>query len=127
MSVCVTQGIRISVRTRFLVDQSEPEQNKFLYAYEVTIVNEGSEPAQLLTRHWVVKDGDNNVQEVRGEGVVGKTPYLARGQSFTYTSYCQLQSEWGSMRGSYGMVRPSGESFQAEIAPFALLPQHLLN
>jgi ApaG protein len=127
MSICITQGIRISVNTRYLSDESDPDQSKYIFAYEVTIENEGEAPAQLLTRHWIIKDAENNVEEVRGDGVIGQMPYLDPGQAFTYTSFCPLRSKFGVMRGSYGMVRPDGETFEAEIAPFALLPQFMLN
>lgn len=127
MSVAVTQGIRVMVQTQYLPDQSDPSANKYLFAYQITIANEGTQPAQLLTRHWIIKDALNHVEEVRGEGVVGETPYLEPGQSFTYTSYCPLRTEYGTMRGTYGMVRPDGETFDAVIAPFALMPHSMLN
>ena len=127
MSVAVTQGIKISVITRYLAEESEHEQSKYIFAYQVTIENEGSEPAQLLTRHWIIKDAVNHVEEVIGEGVVGNTPLLEPGKSFTYTSFCPLATEWGIMGGSYGMVRPNGETFDAIIAPFVLLPHYMLN
>jgi ApaG protein len=88
VSVCVTQGIKVSVETQYLPDQSEPQNGKWIFAYDITITNEGSEPAQLLTRHWIIKDAQHQIEEVRGEGVVGETPYLEPGQSFSYRSYC---------------------------------------
>ena len=127
MSVCVTQGIKVSVETQYLPDQSEPQNGKWIFAYDITITNEGSEPAQLLTRHWIIKDAQHHIEEVRGEGVVGETPYLEPGQSFSYRSYCPLSTEYGTMRGTYGMVRPGGGEFEAVIAPFVLIPQNLLN
>lgn len=127
MSVAVTQGIRVMVQTQYLPDQSDPAANKYLFAYQITIANEGTQPAQLLTRHWIIKDALNHVEEVRGEGVVGETPHLEPGQSFTYTSYCPLRTEYGTMRGTYGMIRPDGETFDAVIAPFALMPHYMLN
>jgi ApaG protein len=127
VSVAVTQGIRVMVQTQYLPDQSDPAANKFLFAYQITIANEGTLPAQLLTRHWIIKDAHNHVEEVRGEGVVGETPHLEPGQSFTYTSYCPLRTEYGTMRGTYGMARPDGETFDAVIAPFALMPHYMLN
>jgi ApaG protein len=127
MSVAITNGIRITVATRYLENESEPQQNKYLFAYEITISNEGDMQAQLLSRHWIIQDALNSVDEVRGEGVVGKTPTLDPGNSFTYTSYCPLRTEWGIMKGTYSMVRPNGEEFDAVIAPFALMSPHLLN
>jgi ApaG protein len=127
MSIAITQGIRISVKTRYLADESAPKQEKFVFAYQITIANEGSEDVQLLARHWIIQDAVNHVDEVIGEGVVGQTPLLAPGHEFTYTSYCPLKTEWGLMKGSYSMARSDGEHFEAVIAPFALMPPHLLN
>jgi ApaG protein len=127
MSIAITQGIKISVQTRYLEDESEPKQDKFVFAYQITIANEGSDEAQLLTRHWLIQDATNHVDEVIGDGVIGQMPVLTPGNEFVYTSYCPLKTEWGIMKGSYGMVRPDGEQFEAVIAPFVLMPPHLLN
>jgi ApaG protein len=127
MSIATTHGIRITVRTRYLEDESEPRREKFVFAYQIAIANEGNDEAQLLTRHWIIQDAGNHVDEVIGDGVIGQTPVLAPGQEFVYTSYCPLKTEWGVMKGTYGMMRPDGERFEAVIAPFALLPPYLLN
>jgi ApaG protein len=127
MSVAITQGIRITVRIRYLEDESEPKREKFVFAYQIAIANEGSDEAQLLTRHWIIQDATNHVDEVIGDGVVGQMPVLAPGQEFVYTSYCPLKTEWGVMKGAYGMMRPDGERFEAVIAPFVLMPPYLLN
>lgn len=127
MSVAITEGIRIAVEARYLEEKSEPQQDKYLFAYEITISNEGENEAQLLTRHWIIQDATNYVDEVVGEGVIGETPILEPGRSFTYTSFCPLRTEWGIMKGTYGMVRPGGEEFNAVIAPFVLMPPYLLN
>jgi ApaG protein len=127
MSVAITEGIRIAVAARYLEDKSEPQLDKFLFAYEITISNEGDDDAQLLTRHWIIQDATNYVDEVVGEGVIGKTPVLEPGHSFRYTSFCPLRTEWGIMKGTYGMIRPDGEVFDAVIAPFVLMPPYLLN
>lgn len=127
MSIATTHGIRITVRTRYLEDESEPRREKFVFAYQIAIANEGDEDARLLTRHWIIQDAGNHVDEVIGDGVIGQTPVLAPGQEFVYTSYCPLKTEWGMMKGTYGMMRPDGERFEAIIAPFALLPPYLLN
>jgi len=127
MTVAITQGIKVSVITRYLPDESEPEQDKYVFAYQVTIENEGSQTAQLLTRHWIIKDAHNHIEEVQGEGVVGQVPIIAPGQSHTYVSFCPLRTDWGLMSGSYGMVRPNGEQFDAVIAPFVLLTHSMLN
>ncbi len=127
MSVCVTQGIKISVEPVYAPEQSEPQKSKYLFAYHITIENEGEQSAQLLTRHWIIKDAWHNVEEVRGDGVVGETPILEPGAAYTYSSWCPLRTEYGTMRGSYGMVRPDGEEFEAVIAPFALMPTSMMN
>lgn len=127
MSIALTNGIRVSVKTQYLENESEPKHEKFVFAYQITIANEGPDDAQLLTRHWVIQDATNHVDEVIGEGVIGETPILTPGREFVYTSYCPLKTEWGIMKGSYGMVREDGETFDAVIAPFALMPPHLLN
>jgi ApaG protein len=127
MSVAITNGIRVAVATRYLPDHSEPKEEKFVFAYDITISNEGDEQAQLLARHWIIQDATNFVDEVIGEGVVGETPILQPGRSFSYTSFCPLRTEWGVMKGTYNMARPDGEEFEAVIAPFVLMPPHLLN
>ena len=127
MSEAITEGIRIAVKARYLEEKSEPQQEKYLFAYQITISNEGEDDAQLLTRHWIIQDATNYVDEVVGEGVIGETPLLVPGRSFTYTSFCPLRTEWGIMKGTYGMIRPDGEVFDAVIAPFALMPPYLLN
>lgn len=127
MSVAITHGIKVSIRSRFLESESEPEEEKFCFAYDVTVANEGTTPVQLIARHWIIKDAMNRIEEVRGEGVIGQMPWIDPGESFTYTSWCPLTTEYGSMRGSYTMQRPNGETFEATIAPFALQLPALLN
>ncbi len=120
MSEAVTKGVRVTVTSQYLPDRSSPRTRQYVFAYTVHIGNEGQLAAQLRTRHWIITDGKGNVQEVRGEGVVGKQPLLAPGQSFEYTSGCVLETPHGTMHGSYQMVRPDGEQFDAVIAPFLL-------
>jgi ApaG protein len=127
MSVAVTQGIKISVLSHYREEESNPKDKQFFFTYEVTIENEGDEPAHLVSRHWIIKDAFNRVEEVRGPGVVGQTPYLEPGDRFVYVSGCPLPTEFGSMRGSYLMERPDGEQFEAAIAPFALMATYMLN
>ncbi|HEX9998792.1 MAG TPA: Co2+/Mg2+ efflux protein ApaG [Abditibacterium sp.] len=127
MSICTTQGIRIAARPFYLAEESDPAAEKWVFAYEITISNEGNAPVMLVDRRWIIKDAHNNIEEVEGDGVIGQTPLLAPGTSFTYQSYCPLHTNYGFMRGSYGMIREDGERFEAEIAPFALLPQWMLN
>ncbi|MBM63439.1 MAG: Co2+/Mg2+ efflux protein ApaG [Acidobacteria bacterium] len=117
-SETVTKGIRVAVKTQF--SHAEPKRNQWFFTYTVRIVNEGSEPVQLISRHWIITDGSNEVEEVKGPGVVGNQPVLAPGQAFEYTSGCPLRTPFGSMRGSYQMATSDGTTFDAEIAEFAL-------
>jgi len=126
-STATTEGIRVSVKSQYLVDQSVPQNRRYVFAYTVTIANEGAEPAQLRTRHWIITDGAGKVEEVKGPGVVGQTPYLRPGEQFEYTSGCILQTARGQMHGTYQMVRPDGRMFDAVIAPFLLALPHSLN
>lgn len=119
--------IAISVDTRFLDDQSAPSDNRYAFAYTITIENRGSVGARLLSRHWVITDGNGKVEEVKGPGVVGHQPYLRPGEHFEYTSGCVLQTPRGEMKGSYQMYRPDGRMFDARIAPFLLALPHSLN
>jgi ApaG protein len=112
--------IRVDVETNFVDEQSDPRERRFVFAYTITIRNEGPVPARLMTRHWIITDATGHVEEVRGPGVVGKQPVLGPGQSFQYTSGCPLHTPFGTMHGSYQMVTQSGESFDVEVAPFAL-------
>lgn len=119
-SEAVTRGIRVRVRSFPLPERSAPEEGRWLFAYRVSIANEGEEAAQLVSRHWIITDGDGHLEEVRGAGVVGEQPLLAPGEAFTYTSACPLGTPVGSMRGSYRMVTDGGEAFDVAIAPFTL-------
>jgi ApaG protein len=112
--------INVSVRSDYLPDQSQAAEHRYAFAYTVTIENLGTEPAQLLDRHWVITDTNGKVQEVRGEGVVGEKPHLKPGQRFRYTSGTLLETPVGTMHGSYGMVADDGTHFDAEIPAFSL-------
>ncbi len=112
--------IEVNVNTLYVDAQSAPAANRYVFAYTVTITNRGSVPARLLTRHWVITDANEKVQEVRGPGVVGEQPYLPPGTSFEYTSGTVLETPMGSMQGSYQMKADDGVEFDAEIAPFLL-------
>jgi ApaG protein len=126
MSSALTQGILVTVRSEYIPERSSVSSRQFAFAYTVRIENQGAATAQLRTRHWIISDANGNVQEVRGEGVIGEQPRLEPGQHFEYTSWCVIATSSGSMRGSYQMVRPNGAAFDAEIAPFRLgLPQTL--
>ncbi len=120
LSTAVTEGIRITVRSTYLADQSSPDRDRYVFAYTVKISNEAGPTAQLRTRHWVITDGRGAVEEVRGDGVVGEQPRLAEGQTFQYTSGCVLETPVGTMHGSYRMHRDDGSTFDADIAPFSL-------
>jgi len=112
--------IGIEVETVYLADQSEPRERRFVFAYTITIRNEGPVPAKLMTRHWIITDADGRVQEVRGDGVVGEQPRLAPGQGFRYSSGAVIETPVGSMHGSYQMQTDDGERFDAPIPPFRL-------
>jgi ApaG protein len=122
-----TDGISVQVKTMFLPASSSPRENQFLFAYTIKISNIGAQTAQLLSRHWIITDADGKVKEVRGPGVVGDQPVLEPGTSYEYTSYCPLETNVGSMQGSYTMLRPDGELFEAQIAPFTLAVPNALN
>ncbi|RZA16855.1 MAG: Co2+/Mg2+ efflux protein ApaG [Lysobacteraceae bacterium] len=110
----------IAIDTRFLDDQSAPEEGRFVFAYTVHIRNDGKVPARLIGRHWLITDGNGKVQEVVGEGVVGEQPWLRPGEGFEYTSGTVLETDIGTMRGSYDMLADDGTRFAAPIPPFTL-------
>ena len=110
-----------------MASQSLPLASRYVFAYTVLIANEGTEPAQLRTRHWIITDGEGKVEEVRGPGVVGQEPNLKPGEHFEYTSGCVLRTPRGQMHGTYQMHRPNGRVFDATIAPFLLALPHSLN
>lgn len=116
----------VSVRTQYLTDKSDPEQEQFVFAYTITIKNVGKIAAQLISRHWVITDANNHIEEVRGLGVVGHQPLLQPGEQFEYSSGAVLQTQQGSMRGEYFCVAEDGHQFEADIPEFVLsLPRTL--
>ena len=117
-SQAITEGIRVQVEARFSLEHSDPSQWFFLYT--ITISNESSETAQLLSRHWIIRDATGKIEEVRGPGVIGEQPVLEPGATFEYTSGCPLPTPYGSMEGSYEFVTQAGEHFDAEVARFEL-------
>ena len=119
--------ITVSVETLFIPDQSDPQQDRYVFAYTVTITNTGSMAAQLVSRHWVITDAENKVQEVRGLGVVGEQPLLKPGESFEYTSGTAINTPVGTMHGSYQMVAEDGDHFDAEIPVFTLAMPRVLH
>lgn len=116
----VRYRIEVSVHSDYLPEQSQPGDQRFVFAYTVTIHNKGRAPARLLNRHWVIADANGKVQEVRGEGVVGEQPHLDPGESYRYTSGTVLETPVGSMHGSYEMLADDGTRFDADIHPFSL-------
>jgi ApaG protein len=127
VSSAVTDGIRVTVASAFRPERSDPAQRRWLFSYTVRIANEGEAPAQLVARHWIITDATGAREEVVGDGLVGRQPRLAPGEEFEYTSYCVLETPHGSMRGSYRMVRGDGSTFEARIAPFALVVPGAVN
>lgn len=119
--------IQVDVITRYLGEQSNPAENRFAFAYTITIRNVGPVAAQLLDRHWIITDGNGKVQEVRGEGVIGEQPLLKPDASHTYTSGCLLETPVGSMQGSFGMRSEEGDSFRAPVAVFRLAKPNMLH
>ena len=118
--MALTDGIRVRVQSQYLPEQSSPRDDRFVFAYTITISNEGGKTAQLRTRHWIITDARGVVEEVRGDGVVGEQPTLRPGQSFQYTSGCVLTTPVGTMQGSYRFWRDDGTYFDAVIAAFSL-------
>ena len=114
-------AIDIDVETQYLPNQSSPTEKRFVFAYTITINNQGDEAVQLLRRHWLITDGNEDIQEVEGEGVVGEQPLIAPGASYRYTSGAILETSTGTMEGSYLMRSASGTTFDAPIALFPLI------
>lgn len=112
--------VDVSVTTRFLPEQSQPEQNRFAFSYNVSIQNNGDLAAKLLSRHWLITNGDGHVQEVRGSGVIGQQPLIEPGATHTYSSGTVMSTRVGTMQGSYQMLAADGKKFDAIIAPFRL-------
>ena len=127
MSDATTRGVRVQVQSAYVADRSSPRESHYFFAYRVRISNAGEETVQLVSRHWVITDGDGNVEQVQGPGVVGEQPVLEPGESFEYTSFCPLRTPIGSMHGTYQMVASGGSRFDAEIAPFSLAVPSALN
>ena len=119
--------IRIKVTTTYVDEQSEPDQDRYVFAYTITISNDGQVPAKLLSRHWVITDANGKVQEVSGDGVVGEQPHLQPGEEFRYSSGAVLETPVGAMQGLYRMRADDGVSFDAPIAPFTLAVPGLLH
>jgi ApaG protein len=119
-SEAVTNSVRVEVQSRYAAEMSRPFENRWVFIYTVRVTNEGDETVQLLSRHWIIADAIGSVEEVAGSGVVGEQPVLVPGEAFQYTSWTELKTAAGTMRGSYQMVSEEGDHFDVEIAPFAL-------
>ena len=119
-SEAFTDGLRVSVSARYSAEHSDPGHSQWFFLYTVRLHNEGDDTCQLISRHWIIRNGAGKVEEVRGPGVVGEQPVLEPGDSYEYTSGCPLDTPFGSMEGSYQMVTAGGDHFDAEIARFEL-------
>ncbi len=119
-SEAVTNSVRVEVESQYAPEHSHPLQHKWFFHYTVRISNEGPDTVQLLARHWIITDATGQTEVVKDKGVVGKQPVLRPGESFEYTSGCNLDTSTGVMRGSYQMITEEGDAFDVEIAPFAL-------
>ena len=119
--------VKVDVKTTYISEQSDPDSDRYVFAYTITIQNKGNLAAKLLTRHWIINDANGNVQEVHGEGVVGEQPYLKPGESFQYTSGTVIETPVGSMEGSYQMLADDGTPFDATIPAFTLSLPHKLH
>jgi ApaG protein len=127
MSEAVTNSIRVEVMSQYSTENSRPLQDLWVFEYTVRITNQGTDTVQLLTRHWIITDALDHVEEVKGPGVIGEQPVLAPGESFKYSSWCPLKTPTGVMHGTYQMVRADGARFDIEIAPFALKARYRVN
>lgn len=127
MSEAVTNGIRVEVMSQHSPENSRPQDGEWMFQYTVRITNQGTETVQLLSRHWIITDGAEHTEEVKGPGVVGQQPVLAPGEAFQYSSWCPLKTPMGMMRGTYQMARDGGSQFDIEIAPFALKARYTVH
>jgi len=120
-SEAVTEDVRVTVRPQFLPMQSTPNAGQYLFAYHITVRNEGTSAVRLQRRHWVIVDAEGERHEVTGDGVIGHTPKIQPGESFEYASYCPLPTTWGTMEGTYHMERENGDHFDVAVARFYLV------
>jgi ApaG protein len=127
MSNTLTHSIRVRCESFFVPERSKQNECLYYFGYRIRITNEGTEPGQLISRHWIITDGVGPVEEVRGPGVVGEQPRLGPGELFEYTSACPLHTGYGTMHGSYRMARDDGSTFHVDIAPFELIVPAMSN
>lgn len=126
-SEAITRGIVVRVRSQYIPERSDPIEGLWFFAYRVSIINVGDAEATLMNRHWIITDGDGEIKEVKGPGVIGEQPLLEPGKSFSYTSACPLSTPVGTMHGSYEMQDCDGAMFDVTIAPFTLETPGVLN
>lgn len=122
----ITEGIRIQVSPEYVPEQSNPELNRFVYSYRIVITNDGERWAKLLARQWIIINAEGDREDVEGPGVVGFTPELYPGESFEYSSSCPLDTNWGTMEGSFKMMREDGEKFDAKVGRFYLVSSKVM-
>ncbi|MFH0883168.1 MAG: Co2+/Mg2+ efflux protein ApaG [bacterium] len=120
-SETLTSGVRVHVQPRFEPLHSEPERDRYVFSYSITITNESERRVQLLSRHWIIIDGNGYREDVRGSGVVGFTPWIPPGESFSYASYCPLATDFGTMEGTYAMMDETGNRFEVAVGRFYLV------
>ncbi|MDZ4224669.1 MAG: Co2+/Mg2+ efflux protein ApaG [bacterium] len=126
MFTALTHDIRVTATPNFESDQSDPDGGLFVFSYKIDIVNEGRAPVQLLSRYWIIIDGDGRKEEVQGPGVIGQQPVIPSGSRYSYSSFCPLPTEVGSMRGTYRMRAENGEEFDVAIPTFTLAVPNVL-
>ena len=119
--------ITVEAHATYVADQSDPSRDQYVFAYRIKVINTGTVSAQLISRHWIITDGEHRVQEVKGAGVIGQQPVLKPGESFEYTSGTQIATPVGTMRGSYQMVADDGRNFDAPIPSFTLSVPRVLH
>jgi ApaG protein len=127
ISDAVTNHVRVEVLSKYSPENSRPLEDQWVFQYTVRITNQGPDTVQLISRHWIITDALEHVEEVQGPGVVGAQPVLAPGESFKYSSWCPLKTPMGMMYGTYQMAGPEGKQFDIEIAPFALKARYTVN
>ena len=123
----IQYDIGVTVETNYVQNQSDPDNARYVFAYTITIKNNGSASAQLLRRRWLITDANDKIQEVQGDGVVGKQPHLQPGETFTYTSAAMIETPFGYMQGSYYLIADDGIEFDTEIPAFRLSIPHALH
>lgn len=127
ISETTTRGLRVSTEAHFVPSRSRPEESQWFFTYSVRIENGSEDVVQLLSRHWIITDGDGHTEEVRGPGVIGEQPVLRPGEVFQYASNCPLPTPLGTMHGTFLMLLEGGQRFEAEVAPFTLSEPHAVN